>query len=207
MEATRQAHWNNIYATKPVDGVSWYQGKPEKSLQIIHQFMPAENHPTVIDVGGGASSLVDHLWAAGYASLVVLDIAETALAKAKERLGQAARQISWVVGDITTTDLPANAYDLWHDRAVFHFLVEPEGQTKYVQLVNQALKPGGILVIATFAPEGPEKCSDLPVQRYDCAALQQTLGQQFSLRLSERENHQTPFQTQQAFSYCVFQKL
>lgn len=206
MEINRQTHWNHIYATKPADEVSWYQGKPEKSLQLIHRFMPVEKHPSVIDIGGGASTLVDHLWAEGYGSLTVLDIAETALAKSKERLGHAARKISWVVGDVTTMDLPINAYDLWHDRAVFHFLVQPEEQTKYVQLVNQALKPGGILVIATFAPNGPEKCSGLPVNRYDCAGLWNILGQNFELLLSDREIHQTPFHTQQAFSYCVFQK-
>jgi len=207
MNVHRQTHWNHIYATKPVDGVSWYQNQPEKSLQLIHQFKPVEKQPAVIDVGGGASRLVDALWAEGYRSLAVLDIAETALAKAQARLGPASAQIAWLVADVTNAELPDEAYDLWHDRAVFHFLVEPNEQAKYVQLVGKALKPGGILVMSTFAPDGPEKCSNLPVHRYDCDEVGQVLGTGFKLLLSEREVHQTPFQTQQAFSYCVFQKL
>ncbi|MBS1807349.1 MAG: class I SAM-dependent methyltransferase [Acidobacteria bacterium] len=207
MNAPRQIHWNNIYATKLVNGVSWYQDIPEKSLQLIHQFMPVERQPAVIDVGGGASRLVDALWAEGYRSLAVLDIAETALAKSQARLGSASEHIAWLVADVTDTKLPNDAYDLWHDRAVFHFLVEPEERSRYVQLLRQALKPGGVLVMSTFAPDGPEKCSNLTVRRYDCDEVGRILGPTFKLLLSDREIHQTPFQTQQAFSYCVFQKL
>jgi SAM-dependent methyltransferase len=207
MNTNLQTHWNNIYSTKPVDGVSWYQQKPEKSLQIIETFMPPTTHPTMIDVGGGASTLVDYLLADGYDSLVILDIAEPAIAKARERLGDAAQKVSWMVADITNTEMPANRYDLWHDRAVFHFLITPEEQAKYVKLVNKTLKVGGILVMSTFAPDGPEKCSNLTVRRYDCDGLWQILGKQFRLILSDKETHQTPFHTEQAFSYCVFQKL
>lgn len=206
MNAQRQMHWNNIYATKPVNGVSWYQDIPEKSLQLIHQFMPVEKQPAVIDVGGGASRLVDALWAEGYQSLTVLDIAATALAQSQARLGPASEHIAWLVADVTDTVLPHEAYDLWHDRAVFHFLVQPEEQAKYVQLVGKALKPGGVLVMSTFAPDGPEKCSNLTVRRYDCDEVWRIPGPTFKLLLSDREIHQTPFQTQQAFSYCVFQK-
>lgn len=207
MNGDLQTHWNTIYNTKPVDGVSWYQQKPEKSLQLIHQFMPAINHPTVIDVGGGASTLVDCLLTDGYDSLVILDIAEPALAQTRQRLGDAAKKVSWMAADITKTDLPADRYDLWHDRAVFHFLIRPEDQLKYVCLVEKTLKSGGILVMSTFAPDGPEKCSNLSVNRYDCDELWQILGGKFKLIHSDREVHQTPFQTQQAFSYCVFEKL
>ena len=133
MNVNRQTHWNHIYETKPLDGVSWYQDQPEKSLQLIHQFKPVEKQPAVIDVGGGASRLVDSLWAEGYRSLAVLDIAETALAKSQARLAAASEQITWLVADVTTAELPNEAYDLWHDRAVFHFLVEPEEQAKYAQ--------------------------------------------------------------------------
>ena len=207
MNTNRQTHWNSIYSTNPVDGVSWYQQKPEKSLEIIHQFMPAINHPTMIDVGGGASTLVDYLLTDGYDSLVVLDIAEPALAQTKQRLGDSAKKVSWLVADITRTDMPANTFDLWHDRAVFHFLITPEDQLKYVQVMEKTLKPGGILVMSTFAPDGPDKCSNLNVSRYDCDELWKVLGQHFKLIYSDREMHQTPFQSQQAFSYCVFRKL
>jgi ubiquinone/menaquinone biosynthesis C-methylase UbiE len=207
MNTAQKNHWNNIYATKPVDGVSWYQQKPEKSLQIIHQFTPSINHPNVIDVGGGTSTLVDYLLADGYDSLVILDIAESALAQTKQRLGDVAQKVSWLVADITNIDLPSNTYDLWHDRAVFHFLIMPEDQVKYVCLVEKTLKSGGILVMSTFAPDGPEKCSNLNVNRYDCDNLWEILGQNFKLIYSDTELHQTPFHSQQAFSYCVFQKL
>src|SRR5215831_1698842 len=206
MNTDRHSHWENIYRTKPADHVSWYQSKPEKSLQIIHDFMPATKHPAVIDVGGGASTLVDYLLADGYDSPVVLDIAETAIKEAKERLGGSAQKVAWVVADITKVDLPANAYDLWHDRAVFHFLTRPEDQKKYLRSVEKALKAGGVIVLSTFAPDGPEKCSGLNVRRYDCEMLERLLGDHFILVLSDRELHETPSHTQQAFSYCVFQK-
>jgi len=207
MNRELKTHWNTVYDTKPIDGVSWYQQKPEKSLELIHQFMPANNHPTVIDVGGGTSTLVDCLLTDGYDSLVILDIAESALAQTRQRLGDTARKVSWMVTDITMVDMPADTYDLWHDRAVFHFLIRPEDQLKYVRLVDKSLKPGGILVMSTFAPDGPEKCSNLSVNRYACDDLWQILGQKFKLVHSDREVHQTPFQTQQTFSYCVFEKL
>ncbi len=207
MNSDRQTHWNNIYSTKAVDAVSWYQEKPEKSIELIQRFMPAEKNPAVIDVGGGASSLVDHLLAAGYKSLTVLDISEAALAKSRARLGPVSDDISWIVADVTNAELPDNAYDLWHDRAVFHFLVDPEERASYVRLITGTLRPGGILVISTFAPDGPEKCSALAVSRYDCVALWQILGRKFDLLFSDREIHQTPFQTQQSFSYCVFQRI
>lgn len=206
MNPDRQSHWNNLYATKPVDAVSWYQLKPEKSLELIQRFMPAEKNPSVIDVGGGASTLVDHLRAAGYESLSVLDISEEALTKTRTRLGPISEHIKWIVADVTNTEFPDNAFDLWHDRAVFHFLVDPEEQNRYVHQLTRSLKPGGILVISTFAPDGPEKCSGLTVSRHDCADLRRILGQQFDLLLSDREIHQTPFKTVQAFCYCVFRK-
>ena len=207
MTLDRQNHWDTVYSTKLSDGVSWFQAKPEKSLQIIHQFMPISRQPNIIDVGGGASTLVDFLLTDGYKSLSILDIAESALDTTQQRLGLSSCQVSWLVADITKTELPTDTYDLWHDRAVFHFLTAPEDRAKYVQLVKVSLKSGGILVMSTFAPDGPEKCSNLNVNRYNCDDILAIFGENFKLIHSDREFHQTPFQTQQSFSYCVFEKL
>lgn len=207
MSLDRQNHWDTVYSTKSSDGVSWFQAKPEKSLQIIHQFMPISREPNIIDVGGGASTLVDFLLADGYKSLSILDIAESALKTTQQRLGLSSKQISWIVADITKTELSADRYDLWHDRAVFHFLTAPEDRLKYVQLVERSLKSGGILVMSTFAPDGPEKCSNLQANRYNCDDLLAILGNNFKFIHSDKEFHQTPFQTHQSFSYCVFEKL
>jgi SAM-dependent methyltransferase len=207
MNLDRQHHWDTVYSTKSSDGVSWFQDKPEKSLQIIHQFMPISKQPNIIDVGGGASTLVDFLIADGYESLSILDIAASALKTTQQRLGVSSSRVSWLVADIIKAQLPADTYDLWHDRAVFHFLTAPEDRLKYVRLVEGSLKSGGILVMSTFAPDGPEKCSNLNVNRYNCDDLLAIFGKSFKLIHSDREVHQTPFQTQQLFSYCVFEKL
>ena len=206
MTETSRAHWENIYSTKEINQVSWFQAKPEMSLSLVRTWKPATQRPAVIDVGGGASTLVDCLLAEGYESLTVLDIAEAALDKARQRLGTAAQQIKWLVSDITAAVLPAETFDLWHDRAVFHFLTEEKQQASYVATLQRALKRGGVVVMSAFAPDGPTKCSNLNVRQYDCDALALILGDSFQLIASTRELHQTPFQTQQAFSYCVFQK-
>ena len=207
MSLDRQNHWDTVYSTKSNDGVSWFQAKPEKSLEIIHQFMPTSRQPNIIDVGGGTSTLVDFLLADGYKSLSILDIAESALDTTRQRLGLSNCQVSWLVADITKTELPTNTYDLWHDRAVFHFLTAPADRAKYVQLVKGSLKSGGILVMSTFAPDGTEKCSNLHINRYDCDDILAILGNNFKLIYSDKDLHQTPFQTQQSFNYCVFKKL
>jgi ubiquinone/menaquinone biosynthesis C-methylase UbiE len=207
MSGEGQNHWDKVYTTKSSDRVSWFQVKPEKSLELIHRFMPVARQPIIIDVGGGASTLVDFLLGDEYESISILDLAASALNTAKQRLGSASERVSWIVADITQTELPANTYDLWHDRAVFHFLTIPADRAKYVDLVERSLKSGGILVMSTFAPDGPEKCSNLNINRYDCEDILAILGQNFKLIHSERESHQTPFETQQSFSYCVFEKL
>lgn len=207
MDFARQQHWDNVYTSKSSDRVSWFQVKPEKSLELIHRFMPVATQPVIIDVGGGASTLVDFLLADGYDSISVLDIASSALETAKQRLGTLSDRISWIVTDITQAQLPSNIYDLWHDRAVFHFLTIPADRVKYVEIVEKSLKSGGILVISTFAPDGPEQCSNLNINRYNCEDILAILGKNFQLIHSDRETHQTPFETQQSFSYCVFEKL
>ncbi len=207
MSSEKQNHWDKVYTTKPSQRVSWFQSKPEKSLELIHRFMPVGRHPNIIDVGGGASTLVDFLLADGYESISILDIAASALNTAKQRLGSLSDRVSWIVADITQIQLPRNTYDLWHDRAVFHFLTIPADRLKYVDIVEKSLKSGGILVISTFAPDGPEQCSNLDINRYNCDDILAILGKNFKLIHSDRESHQTPFDTHQSFSYCVFERL
>jgi SAM-dependent methyltransferase len=158
----------------------------------------------IIDVGGGASILVDDLLNAGYRAITVLDISEKALSTAKCRLGEKAELVTWLIGDITSVDLPTHYYDLWHDRAMFHFLVEIEQQQKYRDTLLKALKPGGELIIGTFAPEAPPTCSGLPVQRYSPNQLEGTLGTAFELKRHQKELHITPGGIEQMYLYCLF---
>ena len=156
----------------------------------------------IIDVGGGNSTLVDDLLAEGFADLSVLDISGKAIADSKERLGAQGGKINWIEADITTANLSKNSYDIWHDRAVFHFLTDAEDRRKYVELVLNSLKPGGHIIIASFGPEGPQKCSGLDVVRYSPESLHAELGNSFDLIKSSAETHQTPFGTTQDFMYC-----
>lgn len=196
-------HWENVYSTKSTDGVSWYQPHAEHSLRLI-EAAALPRGAAIIDVGGGASKLVDDLLAQGRYDLTVLDLSTSALAAARARLGAAADAVTWRVADITKAGLPAQAYDLWHDRAVFHFLTAPSDRRVYVQAVRDALKPGGHVIIATFAEDGPLQCSGLPVMRYGPLQLQAEFGVGFSLVSHEREQHATPFGSTQAFTYCHF---
>ncbi len=189
---------------KAPDGVSWYAPHLETSLALIQKV--AKKDSAIIDVGAGASTLVDDLLSAGYRNLTVLDIAEPALACTKKRLGRAASQVKWIAGDITSVALPRRAYDVWHDRAVFHFLTNPELRAAYARNLQSALKPGGHAIIGTFATNGPVKCSGLEVVRYDADSLAKELGPQFHLLESSQEVHSTPFGTSQNFLYCLFQK-
>jgi SAM-dependent methyltransferase len=161
---------------------------------------------SIIDVGGGASTLVDDLLRDGYGALTVLDLSAAALAAAQRRLGRRAREVQWVEADITTVALPLHAYDLWHDRAVFHFLTSPEQRAVYVQAVIRAVKPGGHVIVATFAEDGPTQCSGLPVMRYRADDLHAEFGQPFELLKHEKEAHHTPFGTVQKFVYCYCRK-
>lgn len=194
-------HWEKVYSTKPTDGVSWYQEHADRSLDLIRG-TGVRPDASIIDVGGGASTLVDDLLREGYASLTVLDLSGAALAAARTRLGQRASEVTWLEADITKVGLPAQAYDVWHDRAVFHFLTSEDDRKAYVETVLRAVKPGGHVIVATFAEDGPLQCSGLPVRRYSADELHAEFGQPFTLLRHQREEHHTPFGTVQKFVYC-----
>jgi 2-polyprenyl-3-methyl-5-hydroxy-6-metoxy-1,4-benzoquinol methylase len=199
-------HWEQVYSTKAPDAVSWFQVHAELSLRLIHE-TGAGPDAAIIDVGGGASTLVDDLLAEGYQNVTVLDLSGAALAAAQTRLGEQAAAVQWIEADITQVELPAQSYDVWHDRAVFHFLTEPEARAAYVRAVLRAVKPGGHVIVATFAADGPTQCSGLPVARYDADALHAEFGEPFALLKQEKEAHQTPFGTVQQFVYCYCRKV
>jgi SAM-dependent methyltransferase len=197
-------HWEKIYATKSSESVSWYRAHLETSLALIERAAPARS-ASIIDVGGGESTLVDDLLARGYRNLTVLDVSPTAIEFTRKRLGSASRQVRWLIGDIAEIHLEPHAYDLWHDRAVFHFLTTRERRQAYVRQVTCAVKPGGHVIVSTFGPEGPTKCSGLEVMRYDAESLHSEFGGCFRLVESSKELHQTPSGTTQQFLYCCFQ--
>lgn len=198
---SEQDHWDKVYRTKAPDAVSWYRAHLERSLALIARAAP-DRSAAIIDVGGGESTLVDDLLAGGYRNLSVLDLSPTAIEVARARTGEAGRQVTWLVADVTTADLTPQAYDVWHDRAVFHFLTEPDRRAAYVRQVARSVKPGGHVIVATFGPEGPVKCSGLDVVRYDAGSLHGEFGASFRLIESATELHQTPFGTTQQFLYC-----
>jgi len=196
-----KSHWEKVYATKAPESVSWYRAHLETSLALIERVLPAHS-ASIIDIGGGESTMVDDLLLRGYKNLTVLDVSQTAIEVTRKRLGSAADQVRWLVGDIVEIELKPHAYDLWHDRAVFHFLTTPEQRRAYVRQVTRAVKPGGHVAVSTFGPEGPMKCSGLEVMRYDAESLHSEFGGQFRLVESSKELHQTPFGTTQQFLYC-----
>jgi 2-polyprenyl-3-methyl-5-hydroxy-6-metoxy-1,4-benzoquinol methylase len=196
-----QPHWEHIYGTKAADEVSWFRPHLETSLALIER-SSADRSARIIDVGGGESTLVDDLLASGYRNVTILDISQTAIEVTKARLGSLADGVEWLAADVTQADFRADAYDIWHDRAVFHFLTATAERAAYVERVAKAVKPGGHVVIGTFGPEGPTKCSGLDVQRYDAEALHGEFGSRFRLIDSLKELHQTPFGTTQQFLYC-----
>jgi SAM-dependent methyltransferase len=194
-------HWNDVYASRG-EHVSWFRPTLERSLAIIDGFELGQG-ATAIDVGSGSSTLVDGLLDRGFAEVTVLDLSRVALDTAAARLGPRSDRVRFVVGDVTAVALRENAYDLWHDRAVFHFLTEPAARAAYVRQVLHALRPGGRIIVATFGPEGPERCSGLPVVRYDENELHAAFGQRAFEQLGhERETHQTPWGSEQEFVYC-----
>lgn len=200
----RQSHWENVYTTKGEGEVSWYEDTPALSLELLRE-AGLTSSMSVIDIGGGASRLVDALVSEGQAQMTVLDLSSAALETAKSRLANPER-VQWLVSDVTAW-APDRQYDLWHDRAAFHFLTAAEDQQAYVRVLRKALKHGGRAVIGTFAPDGPEKCSGLPVARYDPEALQAVLGQQFRLISTRRHEHATPWGAVQKFQFSIFEKL
>lgn len=198
---TTQAHWQNIYQTKAVDEVSWYRRHLEVSLRLIAD-AASDPRSAVIDVGGGEATLVDDLVARGYGDVTVLDISPAAIEVAKARLGASAAVVHWITGDITAVELEAARYDVWHDRAVFHFLTGADDRAAYVRQVARAVRPGGHVIVATFGSEGPEKCSGLDVVRYDAEHLHGEFGPKFRLLDSVTELHETPWGAPQQFMYC-----
>ncbi|CAN4268397.1 UbiE Methylase involved in ubiquinone/menaquinone biosynthesis [Methylophilaceae bacterium] len=196
-------NWEQVYQTKAPDTVSWFQVHAEHSLQFIHSTGVNHDGP-IIDVGGGASTLVDDLLKEGYHSLSVLDISGAALNAAKKRLGVLKEKIQWIEADVTRVSLPEAYYDIWHDRAVFHFLILAEDRSAYIELVKRSVKSGGHVIIATFAEDGPSKCSGLPIVRYTANELQTELGASFILTRYEKKAHYTPLGNVQQFLYCCF---
>ena len=194
-------HWERVYSTKAPDEVSWFRSHLETSLDLI-QRAASDRSAAIIDVGGGASTLVDDLLARGYQNLTVLDISLASLEVARKRLGLAAPQVRWLHADVSQHSLPTQSYDVWHDRAVFHFLTAPEDRAAYVRNVAASVKHGGHVIVSTFGPEGPEKCSGLDVLRYDAESLHEEFGSRFTLLESSKESHQTPFGSTQQFLYC-----
>lgn len=197
-----QNHWERIYGTKAPEAVSWYRPHLDISLHLIGRTAP-DLSASIIDVGGGESTLVDDLLARGYKNLTVLDVSQTAIDVSKKRLGAASDRVKWLVADITKAELAHRAYDVWHDRAVFHFLTTSDEREAYVRQVAHAVKPGGYVIVSTFGPEGPTKCSGLDVVRYDAESLHNQFGVHFNLLDHSEELHRTPSGTVQQFLYCL----
>lgn len=200
-----KSHWENVYATKDITQVSWFQQHPELSLQFIEQ-TGVDKAGQIIDVGGGASTLVDDLLANGYDNVTVLDISGAALQVAQQRLGQLASKVTWLEASIIEAQLPENFYDVWHDRAVFHFLTRAEDRARYVEAVRLSVKTGGHVIVATFGLEGPLRCSGLAVVRYSPDSLHDEFGDSFEIVDTTSELHHTPFGAEQKFIYCYCRK-
>ena len=200
-----RTHWERVYVAKAPNAVSWFRPHLEISLGLIKRAAP-DYSASIIDVGGGESTLVDDLLAKGYRNITVLDISQRALEVAKKRLGATAEQVlnkvHWLFADITQPEVLTDLYDVWHDRAVFHFLTEREQRLAYVQNVISAVKPGGHVIVSTFGPEGPMRCSGLDVLRYDAQSLHHQFGARFRLIESSEELHTTPDGATQQFLYC-----
>lgn len=202
----QKQHWDTVYSTKSTDSVSWYQERAGRSLRLVHETaLPVS--ASIIDVGGGASTLVDDLLGEGYSSVTVLDLSAAALSAARMRLGERAESVTWIEANITDVTLPAGVYDVWHDRAVFHFLTTTEERRAYIATLLRSLKPDGHVIIATFADDGPIQCSGLPVMRYSPSALHAEFGSAFTLLKQEREEHHTPSGAVQKFIYCYFRRV
>lgn len=202
MATDARSHWEKIYATKAPDAVSWYRPHLETSLEFIEGAAASRSAP-IIDVGAGESTLVDDLLLRGYENVTVLDISQRAIEVTKARLGARSEMVRWIASDITKTPFNDSAFDVWHDRAVFHFLTATEQRGVYVSQVAKAVKPGGYVIVGTFGPDGPSKCSGLDVVRYDSDSLHDQFGARFRLLDSSKELHETPFDTVQQFVYCL----
>jgi 2-polyprenyl-3-methyl-5-hydroxy-6-metoxy-1,4-benzoquinol methylase len=197
----KREHWDAVYRKKRPDELSWYELHLARSLAFIEgAHLPPE--AAILDVGGGTSTLVDDLLDRGYVNVTVLDLSREAIERTRMRLGARSARVNWIVGDVTQHALPEHAFDFWHDRAVFHFLVDDVARRHYVAAVHHALKPAGHIVVATFGPEGPDHCSGLPVMRYTAEGIHDQFGGEFRQVGSEAETHHTPWGTEQEFVYC-----
>ena len=201
----RKEHWEEVYTKKPADSVSWFQEHADLSLRMISS-TGLGHDAAIIDVGGGASTLVDDLLRDGRTDVTVLDLSAASLEVAKHRLSELSEKANWIEGDVTRTEFCRHRYDIWHDRAVFHFLTDPKDRKAYVDQVMRAVKPGGHVIVATFASDGPEKCSGLPVMRYDADSLHSEFGEALFLASHEKESHHTPAGMTQQFVYCYCRK-
>ena len=197
-----KTHWESLYAEKKSSEVSWYQSHPQHSLALIGD-TGIGTAAGIIDIGGGASTLVDHLLQAGYRDITVLDIARTAIEQTRERLGNLSQQVTWVEDDVTGYS-PGRTFDIWHDRAVFHFLTHERDRDLYLEALHHTLKPGGQAIIATFSDIGPSQCSGLDIIRYNPGSLSLALGPQLHLAETLTEEHRTPDGGLQQFVYCRF---
>jgi SAM-dependent methyltransferase len=195
--------WNNVYKSKDIDAVSWYADRLDTSLELIEKNC-VQKENTIIDIGSGRSSLAYDLYNLGYNNLTLLDISEEAISQTLNRLGKLPVSIKTIIGNISKITTQENLYGLWHDRAVFHFLTEESQRNKYVQNLKRSLKKNGIAIIATFGPDGPDKCSGLNTMKYDKTTLHAELGDDFQILGSKIDYHQTPFNTSQQFIYCWF---
>ena len=198
-----RAHWEQVHATKDPGRVSWFSPHLERSLELIERAAP-NRRASILDAGAGQSTLVDDLLGLGYENITVLEISHTALEALKERMGQSGATVQWICGDVTETVLPEASFDLWHDRAVFHFLTEAGQRRAYVERVKSSLKPGGSLMVSTFGPSGPERCSGLATMRYDAATLGSEFGDRFCLVESSLDLHETPSGAVQQFLSCLY---
>jgi SAM-dependent methyltransferase len=203
--STSADHWERVYRTRAADALSWYQAEPMTSLRLIGHAAP-DRDAALIDVGGGASTLIDELCAAGFRDLTLLDISTSALELVRLRLAAQAASVHWIESDVLHFE-PGRRYDLWHDRALFHFMTEERERQAYLAVLNRAVAPGGQVILATFAADGPARCSGLPVQRYDAGRLLETLGPRFRLEEQASENHQTPAGATQRFAWFRLRRL
>lgn len=201
----RHSHWENIYQTKKLSEVSWYQPVPVTSLEFLKQFS-VPTTARIIDVGGGDSLFVDHLLRLGYENITVLDISETAISRAKERLGKEADKVTWIVSDATTFQ-PLEKYDFWHDRATFHFLTQERDIDRYINNIRQGINPDGIVIIGTFSENGPQKCSGIEIKQYSETTMAARMKRFFEKIKCFTIDHKTPFDTVQNFIFCSFRKL
>jgi SAM-dependent methyltransferase len=204
-KADRQAHWEKVYQTKAADSVSWYRQHLDVSLELLEQGGLSRTSQ-LIDIGGGASTLVDDLLERGMKGVTVLDISAAALAVPQARLGARASAVNWIVADVLQAELPEAAFDFWHDRAVFHFLTDPVDARTYAQKAGRAVKSGGYALIAGFAPDGPERCSGLPVARRSADDIARIFAPAFSLQQARAERHLTPAGTAQSFAYALLKR-